>query len=561
MKRFVALTTVLVMMLCLLTGCGSGSEPASNTNTVISGNTSDEAASDESPDTSVVVSSTEVSYPIADGTTLTAWCNLDGSFTEALTEWNDLYILPAMEKAIGVNLDITTVSSNVAEEQYPLMIASGDWPDMMPISNYTGGDEQAYEDEVITDLTDLLAEYAPDYWSKAQSMDTGTQKSLKSGDKYLTIYTLLDKKYTIQGTVIRQDWLDALGLSAPTTLDELTTVLKAFYDKYQPEYTVYTSMGSMDYLNDLFDTSITGYTSMTNEMPIYVDDDKVKCTYITDEYRAYIEWFAELYDYGIINKEFFNTSEMDGTTRNTNIAEGETGLWSSRCESIDEWKTYATDANELATCNPQPLAYLTNDDGTYNWGSESALMDDRVSWCITTECDNPGLALEFLNYFFTDVGAIMANYGEENYTWEYDGDDIAWTDIVRNNPDGYTAQLAVNVYTSSALLPCYSHEDKMFSAYSDNAQAAITLYNDNVSADHAYPSGAALTTAETSEMSGTVSEITTYASEQLLKFMTCTDTVTDDSWQAYVDVLNSYGINGIIETYQNAYDQYLSGKR
>lgn len=53
----------------------------------------------------------------------------------------------------------------------------------------------------------------------------------------------------------------------------------------------------------------------------------------------------------------------------------------------------------------------------------------------------------------------------------------------------------------------------------------------------------------------------TYASEQLLKFLTGAEPVTDQRWGAYVDTIASMGISDCTAVYQNAYDEYLAGNR
>jgi putative aldouronate transport system substrate-binding protein len=577
-----AILLAAALILSLFAGCGDGSASTAAESAVSSGSSAEaaseplqeapaDAAVDSDQETASAEEAMEVAestggasivYPIADGDSLTAWVTLETPFRQAIEDWNDLSVLPNIAEATGIDLSFITVGSDAASEQFPLMIAGGDWTDLIPISYYTGGDSQAYEDDVIVDLTDLLEENAPDYWSIAQGMDSLSQSAMISGDKYLTFYTLLNQYYLIQGPCIRQDWLDELNLDAPTDLDSLTETLKAFYDNYHPDYTIYTSDGGLDYLSDLFGTMISGYTTLSGSLPIYVDGEDVVCTYTTDAYREFLEWFAEMYQYGVINDSFYSINEMDGTVRNTYIAEGQIGYWSARCESIDEWKTYTSDENVLATANPQATSFLTDEDGVFNWAEEQSRLYSRVSWCITTACQSPETALQFLNYFFTDEGSILANYGTEGYTWEYDANgDVAYTDVVLNNPDDYTAQLAVNVYTTSAILPCYSIEEKLFVSYCDNAQTAIALYNDNVQADHAYPSAAALTTTETNQITGTVTNIMTYSSEQLLQFMTCAVEITDETWQAYEDQMQALGLDDVMAVYQNAYSEYLAGQR
>ena len=52
-----------------------------------------------------------------------------------------------------------------------------------------------------------------------------------------------------------------------------------------------------------------------------------------------------------------------------------------------------------------------------------------------------------------------------------------------------------------------------------------------------------------------------YCQEKILKFMTGAEEINDANWQAYVDGCYSYGLQNILDVYQNAYDQFLAGER
>ena len=129
--------------------------------------------------------------------------------------------------------------------------------------------------------------------------------------------------------------------------------------------------------------------------------------------------------------------------------------------------SYTPLSSILEYCDPQPMEFMTDEDGTFDWGSEMTYVDKQAAYSISANCENPELALEFLNYFFTEDGSLIVNYGVEGYTWERTADgEAAWTEVVTNNPDGMSAQTAVNAYTGTALLACLQISGRMFSTYS-----------------------------------------------------------------------------------------------
>ena len=60
-------------------------------------------------------------------------------------------------------------------EQYNLMIAAGNYCDILPTAMYTGGAAQAYADEAIIDLTADVPEYAPDFYAQFTSYSSAEQ--------------------------------------------------------------------------------------------------------------------------------------------------------------------------------------------------------------------------------------------------------------------------------------------------------------------------------------------------------------------------------------------------
>ena len=70
-------------------------------------------------------------------------------------------IWSALEGMTGVHLELVVVDSTTATDKLNLMLASGDYTDLMNMSSYTSGVDAAYEQEIILDLGDKLEENMP----------------------------------------------------------------------------------------------------------------------------------------------------------------------------------------------------------------------------------------------------------------------------------------------------------------------------------------------------------------------------------------------------------------
>lgn len=184
-KRIVRLGLTAALTACLLTGCGGGS--AQSSGTAAQSETQVSAVSDAAPVQESTAAATEAStreeaasiqeelpekpgefaLPITDTpTTLTLWMRTE-PFTIAYPEIDvtNSTFYQEMERRTGIHLDITGVIAFQADEQFNLMVAGGDYTDMIGRFKtfYTAGIDAGIENNVIIDLGELMDEYMPNY--------------------------------------------------------------------------------------------------------------------------------------------------------------------------------------------------------------------------------------------------------------------------------------------------------------------------------------------------------------------------------------------------------------
>ena len=109
---------------------------------------------------------------------------------------------------------------------------------------------------------------------------------------------------------IRQDWLDKLGLEAPTTVDELHDVLTAFKNN-DPN-----GNGQADEI-PLFDRSATAETEMGEYLALwdssasfYPRDGKITYEPLTENYKNAVKNLAQWYKEGLIDPEIFTRGDV-----------------------------------------------------------------------------------------------------------------------------------------------------------------------------------------------------------------------------------------------------------
>ncbi len=578
MKKMISMLLTVAMVLSLFVGCGSGTTTTSSS-TAEAESTSEVQTEEtetqeqeeneevESAETEVQEASEEeeveetitISYPLsASDNVITFYQALGQGVAQYMESYNDSYIDQSIEEATGIDMQFIEVSDTVISEQYSLMIASGDWADVITCDQYyTGGTTQAYADEVIIELTDLVLENAPDYYTALYNTNEASISNVTSEGMILAIYSIKDRVYTDSGEMTRGDWLTALGLDVPTTLDELTEVFYAFKNTYGCTYTVKCdSDGVLDFVG-AFNTELASLDG--TDLSVFIDDGVVCSGYISDGYREYLEWFAGLYADGIINADFYSTTLFPDVF-NGLVGNGSMAFWNSMADGLANIYSYTEDPDF------QQVAIGTivmNEGDVYTFEEETVLAGGGQSagYAITANCENPELVLQFLNYFYTDAGAKLRNYGVEGETYTVENGEITYTEMITNSELGLTMNNALNFYTCVQVCPGITEAASLWACYTDEAIAAMEVWEPTGNSDSVYPTGAALTSSESDSISNRVSDIISAASEYVLKFMTGAVELNDDNWNTYLEAMNTLGIQDVLEVYQNAYDSYLEGTR
>ena len=512
-----------------------------------------------------------ISYPLEGDNTISMWYYIPGyqDFMDSNYSFN---ALKTAEAATGVKLEFTEVSAQSASELFNVMVAGGDYPDLLPVMEYyTGGLAKAYEDGVIVDINDYMDDNMPNYLAVRDCLDEKTVKATLTEDMTLAFYQIKDGTYSGNGLVSRADWIKAQGVEFSGDvigLDEFTDYLRTIHDAYNCSNTVYMYDGTVG-IEAAFDTEIPvlkgdGFmTSVTSA--IFRKGDEVMSGWTTDGYREYLEWVLQMMDEGIMAKDFLSLDNDQGV-RNSLQASGAIGVWQSNADKISEIiDFYGADYPELeVTAIPRVAQDPT---AQYVWNDEAALVATSAGFSLSSNCKNPELVCQWENFFWTTDGYYLGNYGTEGESYHMDGDTpvFDWDQPVtvtgRNAPN---AEMAQQLFTMIRFASFYVDNDMLLATFPQTGLDAVDLWTiDGSTDDRNYPSAVknTFTTDETLEIANYESDLLTYAAEQCLKFLDGSVELNDDTWNEFVDTCNSMGLPEIIAVYQNAYDEYQAGER
>ncbi|MEN1986774.1 ABC transporter substrate-binding protein [Paenibacillus hubeiensis] len=224
---------------------------------------------------------------------------------KAVTKGSKLYEFYKEKLGVGViNPYVEWNGGTNYLNQLNLKIAANEMPDLFIPQQ--GIEDSLAKNGAIADLTELLPKHAPNVW---EAIPQEMWDVVKANDP-----TGQGKIYYIPGVVeygryaglIRQDWLDKLGLSMPTTQDEYVNVLKAFRDmdpngngqKDELPTGGREQARWMDHLFAMYGVAMfEGYP----EWDIY--DGELTYAAVTPNMKAALEFIAKLYQEGLIDKE------------------------------------------------------------------------------------------------------------------------------------------------------------------------------------------------------------------------------------------------------------------
>lgn len=497
----------------------------------------------------------EVAYPIEGDVTITVWKPFETMmFGELMSSFYEMPMHENIVAATGVNLEYISVSDIGSSEQFNLMIASGDWCDLTNLSNYTGGLAKAYEDNLCYDLTEYLDEYMPDFKAALEELkswsETGYKATRTDSGEILATYTIYDEYVQEQGLVYRQDWAQEAGLEDIVTIAELETYLQYTTSNYAPQFGMTASNGGViDGITGAFNTAAFDASGSSVDLGLYLEDGKVVSAITSESTKEYIQWFNKMYEMGAIYADFFNmTTGPDWV--NSYFSGDNVAISFLRSDKIS---TIEGDATTPGFALKPTASIVQNEGDVFTFGDEQTVTMANFSIMSTTE--HLEECLYFLNWFYTDEGYVLSNYGEENLSFVYNEDgSVSFTDIIVNST--YRNKVQVKNIYGAMIYPFVKDVDSFFYTYATIEQEAMDIWS-QISDSSRLPSFE-LDGDTATEVAVLASDIVSYAATQAMKWYVGEEELTDESWDNYVATCESMGIEDAVAIYQTGYESFLA---
>lgn len=499
---------------------------------------------------------------------LTIWEDLWYNASVSVSSLAETPLYKEVMDRTGITVEWIHPPQGQADENFNLMIASNELPDMIyrGWNGYPGGPSKAINDAVIIEINDVIQNSMPNLWGHLQS-NPEWLKAAKTDDGTLYMIPFIrghEDLMVFYGPQMRKDWLDQLGFERPETLDEWETILTAMKEEGLVEYPLtFTAFNRGRGINGAGGVYPFGQAFGTSWDFHKTRDNVVQFGPYMDEFKDSLVFFKDWFDKGLVDPEFFSNERK---TFDAKILNGEAGAWVSYTGSgIGAYLDAARAAGDTGSFDITPVKYPVLEDGdTPFYGQRDNPLPGQ-GMAITSQAENVELCAEFADYAYSDEGHLLFNFGieGESYTWitDYSGFEGTefprYTELMWNNPDGKTLAQMGGLYTRAFYSGPIIQDRRYIYQYAHRPaqREAIQLWAQTEADDHKLPLISA-TPDESEELAAIMSEVNTYRDEMVVRFITGQESL--DNFDQYQAQLEQMGIERAIEIKQAGLDRYMA---
>lgn len=544
MKKVLSVLLSTVCVLSLLAGCGNQSNNAESS---VNSTASTQQAQTQTSE--VQEEKIEVTYPLKldEEVTITIGMVEAPGTTAYVKDMTESRFGKEWMERTGVNIEVVQVAN---EQAMNLLIASGDLPDiiMFGFNQYDGGIDKAVADGVVVPITDYL-EYCPDYVEVINSTENILKGvTLDSGE--IPGFAFIrgdDQLLCSAGLIARTDWLQDWGKELPETPDEMYDLLK--YIKEEKGATIPFSMDAWYLLFSIQQGMMTSAFGMPRG-DFYVEDGQVHYGLAEKELKDVLAWFKKLYDDGLFDPNF---ASADANTVRANIMNGVTGVCVDTAgsglgsimrtmEQTDENFMVEGFGPLVAKRGDTPMSTHYDNCVTDTWN------------VITPACENIEVAVQLMNYMYTRDGQILWDFGIEGLSFEYAEDGSIQTLKVPEDASPADKCSAGGSFYYTASLQ--TKDSLAGLKKTKGSYEAVCQWSDTDAAKHHLPS-LSLPADQVVEAANIMTDIETFAGEMVVRYISGLADL-DKFETEYLAVIESMGINDVIEWKQAAYEKYLA---
>lgn len=327
-------------------------------------------------------------------------------------------IVEKIDELLGIDLSVDIVPE-ASFERINVEMAGANLPDIVTGAFGTSATQGWIDDDLLVELNPYL-DSRPDLKKRLEEDYPWTAQD----DKYYGVpfITQYNKANTL--IVMRQDWLDKLGLEYPKTLDDFKKVMLAFTnddpDGNGVNDTVgYTDVKPVGNFNWAFAAYGLEHADFGQDK-----DGKVIPVFETEAYKKGMEFVKDLWEAGAIDKEFMLN---DNAKKEEKFYQGKSGAMVAalfRHVTRIEKSLQALEPNAAIAYGLPPAG----PDGKFGLSPQGK---SGMFTAVTVDSKAPDKAADFLNFMLSKEGNDLLRLGIEGVHYTKDGDKLVMNEEER----------------------------------------------------------------------------------------------------------------------------------
>ncbi|MFS0727452.1 extracellular solute-binding protein [Paenibacillus sp. 1P07SE] len=459
-------------------------------------------------------------------------------------DWGDVLIFQEYEKMTNVQLqfDELPASGQGCDEKRNLLFAANELPDLFLRANLTNTDIARYgqQEEMLIPLEELIEAHAPNLQAIfEQYPEVKTAVTAADGHIYSLPTVRLQSSGRSEKIWINQEWLAKLGLQAPTTIDELFEVLRAFRDDdpngngQQDEI----PLGFRD-MGMVFST-FSGAFGLEQQMgyQLNITDDQVNIWLDDERFKELLEFLNRLYSEKLLWKDFY---AGDIPNWRSNLSQALIGMF-----FIQASDPFLQVEDQFTGMTP-----ITGPHGDQIHSATGPIAAPIGTFAISRENKHPEAAIRWVDHFFSDEGSKFFQYGIEGQTYTMQDGQPVISDEIKQDSRGFMAALGeVN------LVPGGGFPHVVTDTYGNIVENEKVLEVNGFIEDYLPETvhGAPIFDKDTSDRIIPIkADIDKYVRESVAKFII--GELSFDKWDEYTATLEKMKLGELEQAYQEAYD-------
>lgn len=384
-KKIVASLLTAVLALSLITGCGSSDDPSSQGGNSDGDRTSESGSNEGNGGELIPLTFIRGADPAVE---TNVFAKLEGVTYEE-NVWTEL-----IAERLGYDIQYLWISTSddIYRQKFNAGLATREVPDIMCVGKEDL--QKLIEADLLADIGPYYEELASDYYRGLVDAagDAAIRAATFDGIQYGIPYLDCDLE-TSPMLWLRQDWLEELELEAPTTIEELKNVIRAFM-AHSGEGSVGMAL-SQELYAQFPQFTINGFCNGFGAYPQYwIEDGNGGLVYgsTTPQMKEALGELAAMYKEGLIDKEFYT---FDGNKADEALINGKCGvMYGFHASSLDYLQ-------RVINADPEAdwLPYLIPVKEKGEKVRPGIMMCTNRWYVVSKKCEHPEAVIQLMNLY------------------------------------------------------------------------------------------------------------------------------------------------------------------